>query len=404
MLNIRRYALPLLFISVLALALALGACRLSDRQDRDSPSAVATLPNDVPQEFAKIFEVWFTLKRDHFSADSLDAETLSVGAVRGMLEALDDPYASYLTSQQYSTESQDFEGFFEGIGAEVSIRDGEIIIVAPIPDTPADEAGVLPGDVILMIDGESTEGYSLLDAVSKIRGQKGEPVVLLIRRRTGGDPVELTIVRGVIEIKSVSLKMLVGRIAHLRITSFTATTDDEVTEVLERINRLQARGLILDLRNNPGGLLRPVMNVTSQFLEDGLVLYEIDGDGKRRDWKVVSGGLARDIPMVVLVNEFSASGSEVLAGAIIDRQRATVLGEKTFGKGSVNTLRELSDGSGLYFTTALWYTPDGTLIEGQGLEPDLVVTQPEDDPEDIQFDRALEVLESELGALEKKQG
>ena len=403
MLNIRRYALPLLFISVLALALALGACRLSDRQDRDSPSAVATLPNDVPQEFAKIFEVWSTLKRDHFSADSLDAETLSVGAVRGMLEALDDPYASYLTSQQYSTESQDFEGFFEGIGAEVSIRDGEIIIVAPIPDTPADEAGVLPGDVILMIDGESTEGYSLLDAVSKIRGQKGEPVVLLIRRRTGGDPVELTIVRGVIEIKSVSLKMLVGRIAHLRITSFTATTDDEVTEVLERINRLQARGLILDLRNNPGGLLRPVMNVTSQFLEDGLVLYEIDGDGKRRDWKVVSGGLARDIPMVVLVNEFSASGSEVLAGAIIDRQRATVLGEKTFGKGSVNTLRELSDGSGLYFTTARWYTPDGTLIEGKGLEPDLVVTQPEDDPEDIQFDRALEVLESELGALEKKQ-
>ena len=391
MLNIRRYALPLLFISVLALALALGACRLSDRQDRDSPSAVATLPNDVPQEFAKIFEVWSTLKRDHFSADSLDAETLSVGAVRGMLEALDDPYASYLTSQQYSTESQDFEGFFEGIGAEVSIRDGEIIIVAPIPDTPADEAGVLPGDVILMIDGESTEGYSLLDAVSKIRGPKGEPVVLLIRRRTGGDPVELTIVRGVIEIKSVSLKMLVGRIAHLRITSFTATTDDEVTEVLERINRLQARGLILDLRNNPGGLLRPVMNVTSQFLEDGLVLYEIDGDGKRRDWKVVSGGLARDIPMVVLVNEFSASGSEVLAGAIIDRQRATVLGEKTFGKGSVNTLRELSDGSGLYFTTARWYTPDGTLIEGEGLEPDLVVTQPEDDPEDIQFDRALEV-------------
>ena len=404
MLNIRRYALPILFISVLALALTLGGCRLADGQDQDSPSAVATLPNDVPQEFAKIFEVWSTLKRDHFKGDSLDAEALSVGAIRGMLQALDDPYASYLTSQQYSMESQDFEGFFEGIGAQVTIRDGEIIIVAPIPDTPADEAGVLPGDVILMIDGESTEGYSILDAVNRIRGQKGEPVVLVIRRKTGGDPVELTIVRGVIEVKSVSLKMLVGRIAHLRITSFTATTDDEVTEVLERINRLQARGLILDLRNNPGGLLRPVVNVTSQFLEDGLVLYELDGDGKRRDWKVVSGGLAQDIPMVVLVNEFSASGSEVLAGAIIDRQRATVVGEKTFGKGSVNTLRELTDGSGLYFTIARWYTPNGTLIEGDGLEPNLVVTQPEDDSEDLQFDRALEVLESGIGALEEKQG
>ena len=404
MLNIRKYALPILFVSVLALAMALGGCRLADGQDRDSPSSVVTLPNDVPQEFAKIFEVWSTLKRDHFNGDSLDAEALSVGAIRGMLQALDDPYASYLTSQQYSMESQDFEGFFEGIGAEVTIRDGEIIIVAPIPDTPADEAGVLPGDVILMIDGESTKGYSLLETVNKIRGQKGEPVVLVIRRKTGGDPVALTIIRGVIEVKSVSLKMLVGRIAHLRITSFTATTDDEVTEVLERINKLQARGLILDLRNNPGGLLRPVVNVTSQFLEDGLVLYELDGNGKRRDWKVVSGGLARDIPMVVLVNEFSASGSEVLAGAIIDRQRATVVGEKTFGKGSVNTLREMTDGSGLYFTIARWYTPNGTLIEGDGLEPNLVVTQPEDDSEDLQFDRAIEVLESGIGALDEKQG
>ena len=160
-------------------------------------------------------------------------------------------------------------------------------------------------------------------------------------------------------------------------------------------------GIILDVRNNPGGLLEPVVNVTSQFVDDGLVLYEVDGRGQRRDWKVREGGLAKDIPLVLLVNEFSASGSEVLAGAIMDGQRGTVIGVKTFGKGSVNILRKLSDGSGIYFTVARWFTPNGTLIEGEGLEPNIVVTQPEDGSEDLQLDKAVEVLESKVRALEE---
>ena len=169
---------------------------------------------------------------------------------------------------------------------------------------------------------------------------------------------------------------------------------------MNKLKDLGARGLILDVRNNPGGLLKSVVDVTGRFIDGGLVLYEVDGQQNRKNWSAKSGGLAKDVPMVVLVNEGSASGSEVLAGAIMDSQRATVVGAKTFGKGSVNTLRQLTDGSGLYFTIARWYTPAGTLIEGEGLEPDIVVIQPEDSEEDLQLDKAIEILEAEVGSFE----
>ena len=397
---------PVLIIAILALAIAIASCsvELSRRGEDSAASSGSAISDGAPEEFNRLYEIWATLKREHFERDSLDADRLSRGAIRGMLQALDDPYASYLTPEQHALDSQDFEGLFEGIGAEVTMRDGEIIIVAPIPDTPAERAGVRPGDIILEIDGESTEGISLLEAVGKIRGVKGEAVELVIRHRTGGDPVRVTIIRDTIKVTSVKLRMLVGRIAHLTITNFTAATNRDLSEALKKLRRLDARGIILDVRNNPGGLLESVVDVTSHFVEDGLVLYEVDGKGERRDWLVKSGGLATDIPFVLLVNEFSASGSEVLAGAVIDRDRATVIGTKTFGKGSVNILRRLSDGAGLYFTIARWYTPNGNLIEGAGLEPNIEVIQPEDDLEDLQLDKAMEVLEAQVRALEKEAG
>ena len=393
-------------IAILALAIAIASCGIQlERRGQDAgpgPTAADTSarPDNDPQEFNKVFEVWNILEQQHFQRESLGTTELTDGAVRGMLKALDDPYALYLTPQQFSLDSEDVRGYFDGIGAQVTMRDGAITVVAPLLDTPAERAGLRPGDIILEIDGESTEGIGLLEAVSKIRGVKGESVDLLILRKTGGDPILLTIVRDVIKVESANLRMLVGRIAHVRIITFAENTEQEVVKILKKAKELGARGIILDVRNNPGGLLESVVDVTSHFLSDGLVLYEVDGRGNRKDWRVRSGGLGRDIPLVVLVNEGSASGSEVLAGALLDNMPDTVIGAKTFGKGSVSTLKALKDGSGLYFTIARWYTPKGNQIEGEGVEPQIVVAQPEDGSEDLQLDKAIEVLEAKVRALE----
>ena len=230
-----------------------------------------------------------------------------------------------------------------------------------------------------------------------IRGDRGTKVTLLLRHLNSSETVIIEIERDIINLESVSLLMQVGRIGHLRLSGFTGTTNDDLEEALERFERSQGVGLVLDLRNNPGGLVSSVVDVTSQFIEDGLVLYQIDAKGNRRNWGVKSGGKALDIPMVVLVNEFSASASEVFTGAIIDNDRATVVGSITFGKGSVTNLWPLNDGSGVNFTTARWFTPNGSLIEGEGLTPD-VLLEPldEDEDEDVHLDRAIEILKEQI--------
>jgi carboxyl-terminal processing protease len=350
---------------------------------------------NVPAEFQRVGEVWQILKREHFDRERLDAAALSAGAIRGMLQAVGDPYASYLNPAQYAVESQDLRGSFEGIGAEVAMRDGRLTIVAPIPGTPAEGAGIQPGDVILEIDGESTAGVTLLEAVGKIRGRKGTEVRLLVLHRQSKEPVSITITRGVIPLDSVRFSMLADRIGHLRISSFTSTTNREVQEALEKSRNLGSVGLVLDLRNNPGGLLSAVVDVTSQFLDSGLVVYEIDAQGRRTDWKVKPGGKGRELPLAVLVNEFSASASEIMAGAIIDQGRGPVVGTTTFGKGSVNNLWPLKDGSAIYFTIARWFTPKGNLIEGEGIAPDVVVESQPNDARDVQLDRAIELVQKQ---------
>ena len=389
-----RWVLPLALIATVFLLIA-AACWGGETDTVPEPAPPV---EGLPEGFQRMTEVWQLLQREHVDRGDLDADELSDGAIRGMLRALDDPYAAYLTPEQYSVDSQDILGFFEGIGAEVGMRDGRITIIAPIPDSPADMAGIRPGDVILEIEGESTQGISLLDAVRIIRGEEGTPVTLLVLHRDESLPKEITIVRGVIPLESVRLLMQVGGIGHLRVLSFSGTTNTEIEAAFERFERSRGLGLVLDLRNNPGGLLSSVISVTSQFLDDGLVLYQIDADGERTDWKVKGEGKATDVPMVVLVNEFSASASEVLAGAIIDHGRAPVVGATTFGKGSINNQWPLSDGSGVNFTVARWFTPNGVQIEGEGIEPDVVVEGSEDETEDVQFDRALEILQEQIAS------
>ncbi|HJN87206.1 MAG: S41 family peptidase [Dehalococcoidia bacterium] len=387
-----QWALLVLVMS-LGVLLVAAACRGGESGPATEPDPAV---EGLPTEFDRMAEVWKLLAREHIDGDSLDAEDLSDGAIRGMLDALDDPYAAYLTSDQFAVDSQDIKGYFEGIGAEVGMRDGRITILAPMPDTPAEEAGIRPGDIILEIEGESTKGISIMEAVSKIRGEKGTDVMLLVLHINASQPDLLRITRGKIPLESARLLMQVGQIGHLRVFSFTGTTKDEIKKALERFERSKGVGLVLDLRNNPGGLLTSVVDVTSQFLDDGLVLYQIDAQGKRTDWDVKSGGEALDVPLVVLVNEFSASASEVLTGAFMDHGRATVIGTTTFGKGSVNNMWPLSDGSGINFTIARWFTPEGTVIEGEGISPDIIEERGEDDSEDVQLDRAIEVLKEQI--------
>lgn len=353
--------LKIIVIALLVVNLALlfgGGCALDTRIIPGSNRSL-----DI------VDEAWGILSRDYVDKDRLDESKLSQGAIRGMVEALDDPYTSYLDPETYQTTIAGFEGKYEGIGATVAIRDDQIVIVAPIAGSPADKAGVRAGDKILEVNGESTSGMSLAEVVLIIRGPQGTSVRILVQHQDETEPVEIEIVRAEIELDSVLYEMRQD-IAYINITHFSELTDGELSLALESVIAEGATAIILDLRSNPGGLLHAVVDVVSHFLTDGVVVSVVDNQGKHTTNVVKPKEVTTDLPMVVLVDSFSASGSEVLAGAMQDHKRATVAGAITFGKGSVNILRQLSDGSGLYVTTARWLTPDGRLIEGEGISPD----------------------------------
>jgi carboxyl-terminal processing protease len=276
-------------------------------------------------------------------------------------------------------------------------RAGKLIIVSPIDGSPAKAAGIRAGDIVLEVDGESLEGIGLMEAVALIRGPKGSVVTLLVKHLGDLDPVEIEITRGVILLPSIYLRSEPDdRYAHIRVTDFYPNTVTQLKETLKEVIDDGAQGLILDLRNNPGGTLDSVVDVASQFLDGGLVLYQMDGNGNRIDYSVRKGGIALDIPTVVLVNEGSASSSEVLVGALQDRGRATIIGSTTYGKGSVNHMRRLSNGGGLYITIGYWYTPLGRLIQEDGLKPDILVESRDPQTADIE---QLKRAKSELDLL-----
>lgn len=316
-----------------------------------------------------IGQAWYIIFADYVDRDNLDPATLSHAAIKGMLESLDDPYASFLKPEYYELGVSNLEGEFEGIGAYVTIKDKQLTIIAPIPDSPADKAGIEAGDIILEIDGDSVTDMSFAEAIIKIRGPEGTSVRLLILHHSETEPLEIEIIRAMVEVPSVHFKME-GDIAYINITDFTARTEDELSQALQSLADEKIKGIILDLRGNPGGFLDTVIDVTSHFLSEGIVVQIMNNQGNVKSLKVNTGKTAIDLPMIVLVDNASASGSEVLAGALQDHGRAIIAGNITYGKGSVNVIRKLDDGSGLYITTARWLTPNGHLIEGQGIEPD----------------------------------
>lgn len=349
-------------------------------------------------------EVWRALSEKFVDKEALDENKLGEGAIKGMLEALGDPYTTYIDAEQYKLELSGFQGSFEGIGAVVGLNQGQLVVVTPIANSPAERAGLRAGDRILSVDGEATSGMTLMDAVNRIRGPRGTEVRLTILHQGGVDQIDVMIIRDEINTPSVHLTMLSDNIAHIWITHFSDRTNSELTSVLKEIRISGAVGIILDLRGNPGGLLTAAVDVASQFLKKGIVVYQINNEGVRRDWEVRPGGLATDIPLAVLVNKNSASGSEVVAGALQDAGRGPLIGEGTFGKGSVWEFYGLSDGSALTITVSRWFTPKGRMIEGEGLNPDFEVTITEADLEngvDPQLERAIDYIKSPIKSAEK---
>jgi carboxyl-terminal processing protease len=323
--------------------------------------------NSLQQGLGVVGQAWDIIFQDYVDKDRLDAEALAQGAVKGMVEALDDPYTAYLDPTAYELSQKGLEGKFEGIGAYVASENGQVVVIAPVAGSPADEAGIRAGDVILEVDGKSTADMSLTEVVLSVQGPKGTTVTLSILHQGETEPVLIEIVRAEIEVPSVRFEMM-DDIAYINITNFSERTAGELAPVMEEVKQ-QASGIVLDLRSNPGGLVDSVVGVASFFINDGVVLDVVDNEGNHQTYSV-EPGLATDLPMVVLVDEYSASGSEVLAGALQDYGRAVIAGNTTFGKGSANTMQPLQDGSALYITYARWFTPKGRLIEGEGIHPD----------------------------------
>ncbi len=370
--NQRMRALSLLVLLVLVLGLGLTAGIVIDRQFFvPDPS----IPSDASMNFGLIAEAWNSIQKVYVDRPAVDPQKLTYGAISGMVDALGDTgHSTFLTPDMLKEEQNFTKGQFEGIGALLEMKDGHATIVAPMDGSPAQKAGLKPGDVIIKVDGEDVAGLPLNEIVDRVLGPAGTKVTLTILDPQTNETNDVTITRAHIELHNVTWRMLPGTtIAHVRIAAFSQGVTTELKSALKAAQQQGATGLILDLRNDPGGLLNEAISVASQFLSNGNVMLEKNAQGETKPLPVKSGGVALDIPMVVLINNGTASAAEIVAGALQDASRATIVGETTFGTGTVLNQFKLSDGSALLLATEEWLTPKGRTIWHKGISPDIMV-------------------------------
>ena len=322
-------------------------------------------------EELKTFSEVLNQVQKHYVGETKPKDLIQ-GAIRGMLSTL-DPHSAYMTPEMYKEMQVETRGEFGGVGIQIGVKDNRLAVIAPIEGTPAHRAGIKAGDFIIKVNEDPTKDLTLMDAVQKMRGPKGSKVNLTIQRDGATDPLVFTLVRDTIKIESVKSKVI-ENLGYVRLTQFQEATGRDLAKAIKQFKEQKVQGAILDLRNNPGGLLTAAVDVSEQFLPTGkLVVYTKSREGKKDEWVAKAKDQLEDLPVIILVNEGSASASEIVAGALQDWGRGLVVGTTSFGKGSVQTILALGDGSGLRLTTAKYYTPKGRSIQSTGITPDIVV-------------------------------
>lgn len=369
-----------------------------------SPPASKTL------DMSLFYDVIDKINSEYYDKLKLDSKKILYGAITGALQSLDDPYTSFFPPKQNSEFKEQLAGEFSGIGAELTIsKENRVTVVAPLEGSPAERAGIKPGDFIIAVDGKDTSGWTVAKAVEKIRGKKGTEVAISVVHENGKTPIDIKIVRDTIVVKSVkgwvkqvscttlSCEEGIGvAVGYIRLSQFGDKTNDEWLEVVNKLSvdmskAKDFKGIVLDLRNNPGGYLNDAVFISSEFLKSGVVVLQEDGNGVRTSLSVSRKGVFTNQPIVVLINKGSASASEIVSGALRDYDRAKLLGEKSFGKGTIQTAIDVDSGASVHISVAKWLTPKGAWVHGKGLEPDITVAYDATKSADIsKFDNQLQ--------------
>jgi len=413
------------FLISLAILLLVGGAgyKLGERRSFQGATLLLKPVTNVIQptnqknvDFSLFWDVWGRLLKYYIDAPNIDTQKMVWGAITGAVNSLEDPYTVFLPPKENKEFKEDLGGSFEGIGAQLGLQEGRIIIIAPLKGTPAERAGLKPFDWILKVDGEETTNWTITQAVTKIRGTKGTSVKLTILHEKSEKPEEITIVRDGILVPSVeywmkpintiveisgstsSARLRTETVAYLKLSRFGDRTNEEwlkaVTDIAFNWKAKGVKGLVFDLRNNPGGYLDGSVFIASEFLKSGLVVTQTNSDGTKQEYQVDRKGQLFDIPMVVLINKGSASASEIVAGALRDYSRGTIVGETSFGKGSVQTPQELEGGASVHITTGKWLLPKGDWINKKGITPDALVGMNggTEATSDAQLARGIEIL------------